>query len=242
MHVHDLTCDLSPPPDPCEATALSWLDDPVTAALALPAFVLPLIVLVSAMLEYVFPPYWGDTFMLLGFFLAGQGAVSPLLILAAALVGSTLGAAVAYGLGRRFGMAAIRKVVFRQRRFRSRQGIRNILRRLGERVLVANRFLPVIRGLMLYAAGAMRLRFGSSMVYCGLSNLAWVVTLMGVGLLTAGSWEQIQVSFRESNRLIGIAAAIAVAAWLAFLLRRHRRDAPPGPAGRPVAPPFDSAS
>ena len=37
-------------------------------------------------------------------------------------------------------------------------------------------------------------------------------------------------------------AAIAVAAWLAFLLWRHRRDAPPEPAERPVARPFDSSS
>ncbi|MCP4655108.1 MAG: hypothetical protein GY856_06770 [bacterium] len=218
---------------------MSWLDDPVTAALALPAFVLPLFILVSAMLEYVFPPYWGDSFVLLGFFLAGQGAVPPLLILVAALAGSTLGAAIAYALGRRFGMAAVRRVVFRQRRFRSRFGIRKFLLRFGEKVLVANRFLPVIRGLMLYGAGAMRLRFAPTMVYSALSNLAWVVTLMGVGLLTAGSWEQILESFRQYNRLIGIAAAVAVAGWLAFLLWRHRRD--PEPAARPVAPPFDSA-
>ncbi len=216
---------------------MSWLDDPVTAALALPAFVLPLFILVSAMLEYVFPPYWGDSFMLLGFFLAGQGAASPLLILAAALAGSTLGAAIAYVLGRRFGMAAVRRAIFRQRR--SRFGIRKFLLRFGEKVLVANRFLPVIRGLMLYGAGAMRLRFAPTMVYSALSNLAWVVTLMGVGLLTAGSWEQIQVSFRQYNRLIGIVAAVAVAGWLALLLWRHHRD--PEPAAPPIAQPLDSA-
>lgn len=218
---------------------MSWLEDPVTAALALPVFVLPLFVLVSAMLEYVFPPFWGDSFMLLGFFLAGQGAVAPILILIAALVGSTLGAAIAYALGGRFGMNAIRRVIFRQRRFRTRLGIRKFLLRFGEKVLVANRFLPVIRGLMLYAAGAMKLRFAPTMVYTGLSNLAWVVMLMAVGLLTAGSWEQILESFRQYNRLIGFAALAAVVGWLAFLLWRHHRD--PEPSARPVAPPLDSA-
>ena len=81
---------------------MSWLDDPVAAATALPALALPLFVFGSALLEYLFPPYWGDTFVLLGFFLAGQGVAPPTVIFVAALAGSTLGSLATYQLGQRY--------------------------------------------------------------------------------------------------------------------------------------------
>jgi len=47
---------------------MSWIDDPVALVASWPAFALPLFVFASAALEYIFPPYWGDMSVLLGFF------------------------------------------------------------------------------------------------------------------------------------------------------------------------------
>ena len=67
-----------------------------------PALVV-LVVFAAATLEYLFPPFWGDTIMLSGCFLAGLDRVGSLEVFAAAFLGSCLGALGAYGLGRRFG-------------------------------------------------------------------------------------------------------------------------------------------
>ena len=200
-------------------------DDPVTAVAALPALalLLPLFVLLSGLLEYVVPPYWGDMFMLLGFFLAGQPAIDvpAWTVFVAAWAGSSLGAAIAFGLGSRFGLRVMRRVVpWRPSGARAR--IRALLVRYGERFLVVNRFVPILRGLMLYGAGAVRLRFAESMAYTAVSNFAWVALLMGTGLLTAGSWDEILASFRHTYQVLGAAFGAGVLAWLAWILWRLR--------------------
>ncbi len=156
---------------------MSWLDDPVAAATVLPPLALWLFVFGSALLEYLFPPYWGDTFVLLGFFLAGQGAVTPVAIFAAAVTGSVLGSIAAYHLGRRYGMAVTRRVLPHRRR-PSRRRLQTLFARYGEKLLVINRFLPVVRGVMLYGAGAMKLPLRPVVFYCTLSNLAFISLLM----------------------------------------------------------------
>ncbi len=204
-----------------------WLDDPIAAALALPPLALPLLVFGSALLEYVFPPWWGDSLVLMGFFLAAQGAASPPLLFAAAIAGSALGAAAAYGLGRRYGLALVRLAFRRRSRSRSRRRTRDLFRRFGEPVLLVNRFLPVVRGGMLYGAGALGLRFWRSFVYANVSNLAFLTLLMWIGFLTAGSWEETLAAARHYNRLLGLAILAAAGAWILAALVRLR---PPRPS------------
>ncbi len=201
---------------------MPWLDDPVAAAVALPPLVLVLFVFGSAFLEYLFPPYWGDTFVLLGFFLAGQGAVAPAAVFTAAATGSLLGSIAAYQLGRRYGMAVTDRLSSTRRR-PSRRRLQSLFQRFGEKLLLVNRFLPVVRGMMLYGAGALRLPLRPVVVYCTLSNLAFISLLMWAGLWTADSWPGIQQAFRQSNRWLAVAAVVASCLWLAVAWRRRRR-------------------
>lgn len=200
---------------------MTWLDDPVAAAVALPPLVLVLFVFGSALLEYIFPPYWGDTVVLLGFFLAGQGATAPALIFGAATAGSVLGSIAAYQLGRRYGMAITRRLL-PERKQVSRQHLQSLFRRYGEKLLLINRFLPVIRGVMLYGTGAVRLPLRSVLFYCTVSNLAFISLLMWAGLWTADSWSGIQRAFRQSNSWLAAAAVAVTCIWLLTAWWRRR--------------------
>lgn len=209
---------------------MTFFDDPVTAVAALPPLVVPLVIFLSGALEYIFPPYWGDTLILVGFFLAGQGAASPVQVFAAAVIGGLAGSVVAFHLGRRYGMQIARRLTFQRKPTGTRARIRRLYERFGERVLVFNRFLPVIRGMLLYGAGAMGLRLRPVLAYSTVGNLAWVALLMAVGLLTGGTWDEIQATFRQYSRGLGLVAGGIVAAWLAWVLwrawRRRRRPSP----------------
>lgn len=211
---------------------MSLLDDPVATVAALPAFLVPLVVFVSSMLEYVFPPYWGDTLILVGFFLAGQGVVSWFEIFAAAVSGALLGALIAYWLGKRYGLRTLRRFSRIRRRDRPRQRVQVLFRRYGEPVLVINRFLPVVRGIMLYAAGAMELRLRPVLIYSTIGSVAWVALIMGLGWLTGGTWEQLQATFEQSSRIFGIIAFILLGGWLIALGWRFVR----GKNGADLAP------
>lgn len=196
-------------------------DNPVEALAALPIFALPLIVLISAALEYIVPPYWGDSAILLGFFLAGQNVSSPSLIFAAALVGSCLGSWAAYRLGQRFGSAVSRWLTWR-RQPKAWAMLEKRFERFGEGVLIVNRFVPVLRGFFLYGAGAAGLRFKRSMFYAFLSNLGWTLLLMSAGLITGSSWPQLTARFEQYSRVTALVAVGLLVGWLGFALWRAR--------------------
>ncbi len=200
---------------------IELFDDPVATVAALPVFLVPLVVLLSSMLEYVFPPYWGDTLILVGFFLAGQGVISWVAIFIAATVGALLGALIAYVLGKRYGLRAVRRFGRRRGRNRSRERVQELFRRYGEPILLLNRFLPVVRGLMLYAAGAMELRLRPVMIYSSIGSVAWVALMMAVGLAAGGTWEQLQATFAQSSRVLGLVALAVFSIWLVWFGLRY---------------------
>ena len=204
---------------------MSWLEDPVALFLTLPPMALPLIAFAAAWLKYVVPVFPGDGCLLLAFFLAGQGAAAAEQVFLAAWAGSTLGAVVAYRLGARYGLAVLDRVTLRRAwRWRASERLRALLEQHGERILLFNRFLPLVRHFMLYGAGAFRMRFAPSILYSAASNLAFIALLGTAGLLTAGSWQEIRHGFQELNRNVGLVLAGALAAWLYLHFWRAERQ------------------
>ncbi|MEM6797146.1 MAG: VTT domain-containing protein, partial [Acidobacteriota bacterium] len=189
---------------------MSSLEDFLAFALALSPTAVLLLVFLSAWLEFVFPPYFGDSIMLFGFFLAGQGAVPAVEVFVAAAAGSILGSVLAFALGYRYGSVALDKLSrWRRRGQGPPESLQRLLQQNGEAILLVNRFLPFLRNFMLYGAGAMRLRFVPAMVANALSVLAFVSFLMALGLMAAGSFEELRDSFRQ---LYGWGGALALAA------------------------------
>jgi membrane protein DedA with SNARE-associated domain len=182
-----------------------------------------LLVAVAAMMEYLFPPFPGDTLMLLGFFLAGHGDLPFAGVLAAALGGSLAGAAAAYSLGRSAGKSYF---FLRRSRFASTAlpALERYLARFGKGLLLANRFLPVLRGFVLYAAGMAEMPRKSTFLCANASNVAWVFLIAWVGHRFGSSWGELERIFRSYTGVIGV----LLLAYVVFTLVRHRRRPSPG--------------
>lgn len=204
---------------------MTWLDDFYALALTMSPAVLTLIVFVSAWLEYVFPPFIGDSMMLFGFFLAGQGVASPAEVFVAAVSGSILGSIVAFLLGERYGAAILGRLSWKKRRLEAPGELRRLFERYGESVLAVNRFIPFFRNFMIYGAGAFRLRLLPSMVANALSVICFVGMLMAIGLWTAGSWAEIQASFQQTLGRMGILVILTLSGLAALALRRSQPEA-----------------
>lgn len=194
--------------------------DSIQATLLAHPWVGLLLVASLAWLEYVFPPAPGDSAMLLACFLAGAGALPPWPTWGACFFGSAAGAMTAYALGARLG----RSYFFLRSRWAAGElaKFERGLARFGPRLLLANRFLPGVRGVFLYGAGIGRLPWRDVLLYSSASNLFWVGLLAWGGTSLGSSWEEVRGVFRRYVWGIGILLAIYIVSGLVRARRRSR--------------------
>lgn len=174
--------------------------------------------------EYLFPPVPGDTMMLFGFFLAGRGDLPFAWVLACALGGSMIGAEMAYSIGSRLGhsyffirKSRLAKVMLPR--------LQQYFERFGVGMILVNRFLPVLRGFFLYAAGIGKMPRIPTFLCATLSNLAWVLLLAWVGHRFGTSWERLQEIFHTYASILGV-LFLSYAAWTLIRYRIRRKAAP----------------
>jgi membrane protein DedA with SNARE-associated domain len=183
----------------------------------------------ASLIEYVFPPFPGDTVVVLGGVYAARGQKPWWLVFAVITLGSVIGAAIDYGLGLKIGERLER---FPDRRLPfglKHQSIRDAqerMRRVGSVLILINRFLPAVRGILFVAAGAARISFWRVMLLGAASAMGWNVLLIGLGLLVGGNAERLEDLLRTYQLAVGaVLGIIALAFALRFVLRRrHRRS------------------
>jgi membrane protein DedA with SNARE-associated domain len=183
-----------------------------------------LLVALAGLGEYLFPPLPGDTLMLFGFFLAGHGDLPFAGVFLAALAGSVAGAEVSYWLGMRFGHSYF----FIRRSRIAKHALPTLERyfaRFGVGMILVNRFLPVLRGFFLFAAGMGNMPRMATFLCATASNLAWILLIAWVGNRFGTSWERLQGIFRTYAGILGV-LFLAYASFT-FIRYRLRRKAPP---------------
>lgn len=187
----------------------------------------PLILFLGSLVEYVFPPFPGDTLVLLGAWYAVHGELSwPLTFLsvtAGAVAGAWIDYQVGAALGRRLDRSAARRGgITADRLHRVEQGYR----RYGAWFLVANRFLPGVRAFLFVAAGASGMPMGRVLLYGGVSAAVWNVLLLAAGAyLVRNLDEMVQLLERYTAAAWAVIAAVAVVLVVrALWLRRARNE------------------
>jgi membrane protein DedA with SNARE-associated domain len=187
------------------------------------------LLLLSACIEYLFPPFPGDMITVFGAFLVARRGWSGPLVFGAVLLGSAIGCMADYAFGRWLGRTEERWTRGRLRRFRPQ--IDHLVERFGRHgslYLAINRFIPSLRGLFFVAAGMARLRWWAVLAFGTLSALLWNALLLGLGLTVGGSWDRLLGAFRAYGLVLWSAVALAlVAVAVRWLWRRSRQVAGP---------------
>lgn len=175
----------------------------------------------AAAIEYIFPPFPGDTVTLAGAVLARLGDWNIALIFAALMTGNLVGAMADYLVGRK---------LLNPERLAARRGIANHtdalervltgIRRYGPALLVINRFVPGIRALFFVAAGMARLRPAAVFFYAALSAALWTALLIAAGILVGDNLPLLEHLF---SRYFQIAWVLVVAIVGVLIWRRLRR-------------------
>lgn len=176
----------------------------------------------SAAIEYVFPPFPGDFVTVLGAVLVTAYGWSFVAVLTAVMVGSVVGALVAYQVG----------VVVARRRAGNpeappRPRLDALVARFGRHgpaFVMVNRFLPGVRAFIFVAAGLAGMDRGKVILYAAISALAWNLGLMALGAALGANLDQLVGLVERYTAAVWIVIAAVV---IGLVLRRWRRSRVP---------------
>lgn len=182
----------------------------------------------AAMIEYLFPPFPGDTITLFGAVLITAYGWSFGAVLGVVMLGSVAGSMLVFRLGDRL----------RHRRVDGPDGWATLawlvqrFRRHGAVWLVLNRFLPGIRSLFFVAAGMAGMRARAVLFYGALSSLLWNLGLIALGAALGANFDTLLGWVRTYNlgvwTVLGVIAGLLVirAGWRMGRRRLRRKQTP----------------
>jgi membrane-associated protein len=199
----------------------------LTEALARTGPAAPAILFLGSLIEYVFPPFPGDTLVVLGAWYAVNGAISWPVAFLAVTGGAVMGAFIDYRVGVALGAALERGAA--RRGPITLEHVRRVeagYARWGEWFLLANRFLPGIRAFLFVGAGAARLPVKKVLLWGGISAAAWNALLLLVGGLLVRNLDEFVGWLRRYTAVawaaMGVVAAFLLARLAIAAMRRRR--------------------
>ena len=169
----------------------------------------------SAAVEYVFPPFPGDSVTLFGAFLAATEGWSVPLVFTVVTLGSVVGAVIDYALGRRLARIPRDRLSGDRRLLMERaQSIVDRFERHGAVYIAVNRFLPGIRALFFVAAGMARLPVGKVILWGAVSAAAWNALIIGAGFAVGKNWDRLSELLRTYTMVAWIVVGVVIAALI----------------------------
>ncbi len=180
----------------------------------------------AALVEYLFPPFPGDTVVVLGGAWAARETRSFVLVHLVLTLGSVVGMATTWRLGRALA-GRIRHAPPGARVFGLEVGriqkAQLLMRKQGSWLLASNRFLPSFRTVLFVAAGAAEVPLWRTLLLGTLSAATFNGILLAVGAAVGDNAEKIAQFFRQFRTASMAGVALVVVLLLGrFLWRRHR--------------------
>ncbi|MEU8273240.1 DedA family protein [Microbispora bryophytorum] len=162
----------------------------------------------------------GETAVVLGGVLAGQGRLSVywlgLVVTAAAIAGDSVG----YFIGRRLGPGVL-NVRFLRRRRDHVDRAEALIRRWGPQAVFFARFAAFLRAMMPALAGVSRMSYRRFFLFNVLGGVLWGVGYTLLGFFAGAAYEQVQSAV--GGAVAAVLAVVVVTALVVWRVRRHRR-------------------
>lgn len=169
-----------------------------------------LVLALASLIEYVVPPFPGDTIALFGVFLAASAEWSALGVYLALDFGAIAGGMIAYAFGR-----AVAREERRPRWLRGPRVDRSIATitaryaKHGAIYLALNRFVPALRAFFFVGAGIAGLPWPSVLLWGGLSAAVWNALLLALGYWVGSEWERMRaIAGTYSTAALGIVVVV----------------------------------
>ena len=175
-------------------------------------------------LESVFPPIPSEVVLPLAGFVAGRGDAAVPGMIAAATVGSTIGAWVLYGLSAAIGPLRLHGFVDRHGRW-FRLDTHDLKRaedwfdRRSDVAVLIGRCIPLIRSLISVPAGFRHMPFVRFTLLTAAGSLLWNAALVGAGAVLGERWEAVGdiVGLLQTAVILGVVVLLSLLMWKRFL-------------------------
>lgn len=201
---------------------MDWLTDALLAFVADTNNPMGLTIIgLSAMVEYIFPPFPGDTITLAGAVLITSHGWSFVWVFGVVMLGSVVGSMVDFYIGRRLETRSSHKE--QSERNQTVQKLIRKFERHGAVYLVINRFLPGIRALFFVAAGMAGMRPAAVLFYSAVSSALWNLGLIALGSALGLEFESMKELATNYSVVVWIALAVVATVLITRALLRRRR-------------------
>ena len=171
-------------------------------------------------LEYVVPPFPGDTVTLFGTVLAGTAGYSVALVYTSITVGAIGGSLLAYAFGLWLGRNEERWPRW-LRGDKTVERIHTVIRRFdkhGAAYLAVNRFLPAFRAVFFVAAGMAELPLWKVIVFGGLSAAVWNAGILALGYAVGHNFDELKGIYQQYTlaafAVVGAIALFFIVRWV----------------------------
>jgi membrane-associated protein len=173
----------------------------------------------------------GETAAVLGGVIASQGRVHLWLIIVLVVAAAIIGDTVGYEIGRHLGPRILAARILDKRRHRLNDA-QALLRRRGGPAVFLGRFVAFFRAVMPALAGTSRMRYRRFVAFNAAGGLVWGTGFVTLGFLTGNSYKAVEKSVGRVAALVVL--AVLIAAIIIWRIRAHRaetaRERPqPGP-------------
>jgi membrane protein DedA with SNARE-associated domain len=180
-------------------------------------------------LESVFPPIPSEVVLPLAGFLAGQGRMDFVAVVAFATAGSLLGALVLYWLGAALGTDRLERLADRLPLMDARdvQRADAWMARYGSWAVLLGRMVPGVRSLVSIPAGVQRMPLWRFALLTTVGSAAWNVLFVGLGFLLGERWQRVGAYSDLLNYLVIGVIVLVVGVAVGRRIRRRRAGLDP---------------
>ncbi|HXB53892.1 MAG TPA: DedA family protein [Vicinamibacteria bacterium] len=167
-------------------------------------------------------PIPDETLLLFVGYLIYKGQLRPIPSLASAFLGSLCGITLSYAVGRTFGLYVIRKYGRYVRVTDERmKRVHRWFQQMGRWALTFGYYVPGVRHLTAYVAGASKLELPVFALFAYSGGLLWSGTFIGLGYALGQRWSHVGLGQLH----LALTAAVALILIFAYIWYRRRGSA-----------------
>ena len=157
--------------------------------------------------ENVFPPIPSELIMPLAGFTAARGDLNIILVVISGTLGSALGTALWYWLGRQLGMDRLKNLAERHGRWLTLSPTdldraQHLFRRHSGQAVFFGRLIPAVRTLISVPAGIVRISVGWFLFYTTLGSVLWNILLAGAGYMLQTQYHAVSEWLNPATNII----------------------------------------